>query len=264
MSQLAAVRVRLGKGDEMRFVSHLGFMRAFERTLRRARIPVAYSGGYHPHPRISFATALGVGMTSEAEYLDTELDASTPGGMTTRDLFEQLKEAAPPGMPIIAACAVRGNPALASRIEWASYRISGVADLRPELASAALELLSSDRAIAQVNTKSGQRPVDIRPMVRDIGWSGRGELECTLACGGRAHLRPQDFVAYLGSIEERHGAHLGDPKIPGQFCIHRTGLYFSDGEGGDLISPMSVECADLVTDLVMAMGWEPGELTRGS
>ena len=98
------VRVRLGKGDQIRFVSHLGFMRAFERTVRRARIPVAYSGGYHPHPRISFATALGVGMTSEAEYLDMELDGAASGSLSTQELFDRLQLAAPPGMPVIAVC----------------------------------------------------------------------------------------------------------------------------------------------------------------
>lgn len=255
-----AVRVRLGKGDEIRFVSHLGFMRAFERTVRRARIPVAYSGGYHPHPKISFATALGVGMTSEAEYLDMELNAANSGDLSTQDVFERLQLAAPPGMPMIAVCASEGKPALASRIEWASYRVDVHAGVRPELEDAVLEFLSSDSAIAEVNTKSGRRRADIRPMVREIRWSGSGALECTLACGGRAHLRPQDLIGHLDAMQGRMGAPVEGHELTGRSCIHRTGLYFTEREGGDLVSPMSVECKDLV----MAMGWEPGELTRGS
>jgi len=243
------VRVRIGKGDEIRFVSHLGFMRAFERAVRRARIPVAYSGGYHPHPRISFATALGVGMTSEAEYLDMELDEAALGHLSTRDVLERLRLAAPPGMPVIAVCAADGRPTLASRIEWASYRVGVHDDVRHKLKDAVLEFVSSDSAIAEVNTKSGQRRADIRPLVREICWSSGGALECTLACGGRAHLRPQDLIAHLHSMQGRDGGPVG------RFCIHRTGLYFTDREGGDLVSPMSVECRDLV----MA-----GELTRGS
>ena len=66
-------RLRLAKLESAVFVSHLGTMRAFERAVRRARLPVAYTEGYHPHPKYSFATALGVGMTSEAEYVDIEL-----------------------------------------------------------------------------------------------------------------------------------------------------------------------------------------------
>jgi len=238
----AVVRVRLGKGDEIRFVSHLGFMRAFERAVRRARIPVAYSGGYHPHPKISFATALGVGMTSEAEYLDMELelDGAASGCLSTQDMFERLQLAAPPGMPVIAVCAADGRPTLASRIEWASYRVGVHDDVGHELKDAVLEFLSSDSAIAEVNTKSGRRRVDIRPMVHEIRRLGSGALECTLACGGRAHLRPQDLIAHLHSMQGRDGGPVG------RFCIHRTGLYFTDREGGDLVSPMSVECRDLV------------------
>lgn len=255
MSRVAAVRVRLGKGEEIRFVSHLGFMRAFERTVRRARIPVAYSGGYHPHPRISFATALGVGMTSEAEYLDMELDTADLGDLSTHDVFERLQAAAPQGMPVMAVCAREGKPTLASRIEWASYRVDVHADVRPDLENAVMEFVSSDKAIAQVNTKSGQRMSDMRPMVREIRWSSSGALECTLACGGRAHLRPQDLMAHLDSMHRRNGAPAWGHESIGQPCIHRTGLFFTDREGGDLVSPMSVECKDLV----MA-----GELTRGS
>ena len=251
------VRVRLGKGNEIRFVSHLGFMRAFERTVRRARIPVAYSGGYHPHPKISFATALGVGMTSEAEYLDMELDAADSGDLCTQDVFERLQLAAPPGMPVMAVCTAHGRPTLASCVEWASYRVGVHDDVGHELKDAVLEFLSSDSAIAEVNTKSGRRRVDIRPMVHEIRRLGSGALECTLACGGRAHLRPQDLIAHLHSMQGRGlsvGSVQGYESI-GQLRIHRTGLYFTDREGGDLVSPMSVECRDLV----MA-----GELTRGS
>jgi len=240
------VRVRLGKGDEIRFVSHLGFMRAFERAVRRARIPVAYSGGYHPHPRISFATALGVGMTSEAEYLDMELDDTASSCLSTLDVVERLQPAAPPGMPVIAVCTADGRPTLASRIEWASYRVGVHDDIRHELKDAVLEFLSSDRAIAEVNTRSGQRRADIRPLAREIRWSGSGALECTLACGGRAHLRPQDLMAHLGSMQGPGGGPVQEYESIGRFRIHRTGLYFTDREGGDLVPPMSVECKDLV------------------
>jgi len=248
MSRADTVRVRIGKGDEIRFVSHLGFMRAFERAVRRARIPVAYSGGYHPHPKISFATALGVGMTSEAEYLDMELelDGAASGCLSTQDMFERLQLAAPPGMPVIAVCAADGRPTLASRIEWASYRVGVHDDIRHELKDAVLEFLSSDSAIAEVNSKSGQRRADIRPLVREICWSSGGALECTLACGGRAHLRPQDLMAHLHAMRGCGGEPGQEFEPIGRFCIHRTGLYFTDREGGDLVSPMSVECRDLV------------------
>ena len=245
MNGASIVRVRLGKGDEIRFVSHLGFMRAFERAVRRARIPVPHSEGYHPHPRIQFATALGVGMTSEAEYLDMELAPADSGDLCTHDVFERLRLAAPPGMPIIAVCALEGRPTLASRIEWASYRVDVHATARPELEDAGGGFSCPIMRLWR-STQEWPAPGDIRPMAREIRWSGSGALECTLACGGRAHLRPQDLMAHLDSMQGRRGEPEQRHGSIARSCIHRTGLYFTDRGGGDLVSPMSVECRDLV------------------
>ena len=66
--------LQYSKGEEARFLSHLDLMRAMERALRRARLPLAFSEGYNPHPRVAYASALAVGVTSEGEYLDLELE----------------------------------------------------------------------------------------------------------------------------------------------------------------------------------------------
>ncbi len=67
------IRIKFTKTGTMRFVGHLDFMRFFQKALRRAEIPLRYSEGYHPHPIISFALPLGIGLTSEGEYLDIEV-----------------------------------------------------------------------------------------------------------------------------------------------------------------------------------------------
>ena len=66
--------VKYTKGEKVKYISHLDFMRLVQRALRRAEIPVAYSKGFNPHPRLSFASALAVGTTSDGEYLDIILE----------------------------------------------------------------------------------------------------------------------------------------------------------------------------------------------
>lgn len=238
-------RVRLAKLEPVMFVSHLGIMRSFERAVRRADLPVAYSGGYHPHPKISFAIALGVGMTSEAEYVDIELlDDETPLGAA--QLLQRLNDALPPGLEAIAAARVEGQPALAASVAWASYRV----DVPKGVADAAARFMNLDHYVVEVTGKGGPRQVDIRPLVHSLkasGASGRGDgdgdgrynasVEFTVACGGRAHLRPGEVMSALGSL-------ASEPVRGDGVGVHRTGLFFDIY--GELVLPIEHECKDLV------------------
>ena len=67
------LRIKYGKTREGKFLSHLDLMRAWERAFRRGAIPLAFSQGFNPHPKISFGSALAVGITSSGEYMDVEL-----------------------------------------------------------------------------------------------------------------------------------------------------------------------------------------------
>lgn len=237
------LRVRIMKGEEARFVPHLGFMRAFERAMRRAEIPVAYSEGYHPLPRFSFATALGVGITSEAEYADIQLDPDGPQ-IGVGEALDALDAKMPPGLGVVAACSYWGKPSLASRVEYASYRTSAC----PALKDAASVFMGLATSPGTITTKSGQKEIDIRKLVREMSVSDGDALEFVCACGGRAHLRPENLLAHLSSIA---GA---DPNAR-RFRIHRTGLFFV--EDGELVSPMVYKCKDLV----IAKGRKPRELS---
>src|SRR5881398_685221 len=101
------LRVRYAKRGPLRFTSHRDFARAFERALRRAGVPMAYSAGFSPHPKISYAGAAPTGVASEVGYLEiglakvcgpsgvrAELDAALPPGLYVVEVFE----AEPPGL----------------------------------------------------------------------------------------------------------------------------------------------------------------------
>src|SRR6476661_4809197 len=103
---VARLRIRYAKRGRLRFVSHRDFARAFERSLRRAGIPMAYSAGFHPHPKISYVGAAPTGVASEAEYLEIALaEYRDPA-----ELAAALDAALPPGLDILQAVDVACCP----------------------------------------------------------------------------------------------------------------------------------------------------------
>jgi radical SAM-linked protein len=93
------IRIKYTKGEEIKFISHRDLMRVFQRAIRRAEIPIAYSQGFNPHMKISWGQALKVGKTSEEEYAELNID----GWIKPRELQERLNRTLPPGIEIRAA-----------------------------------------------------------------------------------------------------------------------------------------------------------------
>src|SRR5436305_8146340 len=109
------LRLRYAKRGPMRFTSHRDFARAFERALLRAGVPIAYSQGFTPHPKISYASAAPTGVASEAEYLEIGLrDRVDPA-----DLVKALDAALSPGLDVLDAVEATGG-SLADRIDAAA------------------------------------------------------------------------------------------------------------------------------------------------
>lgn len=164
------------KEAPVRFVSHLDVQRLFQRAFRRARLPMAYSQGFNPHPLVSFATALSVGMTSMGEYLDVILTED----MTPDDFITHVSPHLPEGVRIVEAFDLgSSNKSLTSAMRSASYE-ARVRFPRPvskvEVDKAVNELLSGEIVI-QKKTKGGIKPTDIRPMVIELCCTGTEENE---------------------------------------------------------------------------------------
>ena len=113
-------RLEITKGEPIRYISHLDFASLMQRAICRAHLPAAYSEGFNPHMKISFASALSVGITSDAEYMDLELkkDICQP------ELFDKLSKALPPGVRLLKARQIDMRAkALMSIVDEASYSI---------------------------------------------------------------------------------------------------------------------------------------------
>ena len=184
------LRVKYAKRGRARFTSHRDFGRAFERALRRAAVPMAYSSGFSPHPRISYPNASPTGAASEAEYLEIGLAAQCAPDRVR----DALDAALPPGLDVVEVAEVRPG-ALAEELTGSLWQV----DL-PGLSGATLqavgnEFLAQDVVLVERMTKNGMREFDARGAV--IGLEcGDGRLTMTLAHQVPL-VRPDDVLAGL-------------------------------------------------------------------
>lgn len=117
---MAKLRVKITKGEEVRYISHLDYAGAIERAIRRAKLPAAYSAGFNPHMKLAFASALGLGVTSEGEYMDVEFTAA----VDPAEAQIRLNGSLPSGIAVRQAGYVEDHsPALMAAVNLAEYRI---------------------------------------------------------------------------------------------------------------------------------------------
>ncbi|MGX2997251.1 TIGR03936 family radical SAM-associated protein [Streptomyces sp. JNUCC 64] len=157
------IRLRYTKRGRLRFTSHRDFQRAFERALRRAEVPMAYSAGFTPHPKVSYANAAPTGTGSEAEYLEIALtEARDPAALRAL-----LDESLPTGLDITDAVEAR-TPGLADRLTGSVWelRLDGV---EPEAAHRAAGLFTAAELVEVTRqTKNGPRTFDARAAVASL------------------------------------------------------------------------------------------------
>jgi radical SAM-linked protein len=154
------LRIRYAKRGRLRFTSHRDFQRALERAVRRAGLPVAYSAGFTPHPKISYAGAAPTGVASEAEYVEIGLTEERDPAAVQAALDASL----PPGLDVLDVV-VAAPGALADRLEASVWRIE-VPGLPVEVAQRAVDdFLARDEAIVERLTKDGRRRLDARAPV---------------------------------------------------------------------------------------------------
>lgn len=150
-------RLRYAKRGRLRFASHRDFQRAFERALRRAGVPMAYSAGFSPHPKISYANAAPTGTASEAEYLEIgvarECDAD--------DLRVAIDAALPSGLDIVDVVEARTSD-FAARLQASRWRIALPGLTAEQVAAPLHELLGRSECLVERLTKNGVRTFDVR------------------------------------------------------------------------------------------------------
>ncbi|MEU7481347.1 TIGR03936 family radical SAM-associated protein [Lentzea sp. NPDC042327] len=154
------LRLRYTKRGRLRFTSHRDIARTFERALRRAGVPMAYSQGFSPHPKVSWVGAAPTGVASEAEYVEVSVvEQVDPAALKLA-----LDAALPPGIDVVEVVQARGGN-LTERIDASEWRIELDGVDPAELAKAVELLLSAERVEVERLTKNGVKTVDVRPAV---------------------------------------------------------------------------------------------------
>ena len=231
------VRVRYAKRGRLRFTSHRDFSRAFERAVFRARIPMAYSSGFNPHPRISYAGAAPTGSASEAEFLELALAEV----VDPTQVQAQLDEALPDGLDVLEVVVSSGG-SLADRLEASTWRIT-LPDVTPDDAARAVAtLLEHDVVEVERMTKKGMRRFDVRAALVSLtvaapedGGNPVDGVTCAILEAvvrhGTPAVRPDDVLAGLRSI--------GGLSVPAAALQQRVaqGPLDESGTVGDPLSP---------------------------
>lgn len=194
------LRIRLSRGQEIKFISHLDIMRLWERALRRAEIPLAYSEGFSPHPRISLAVPLAVGVTSEAELMDVFVAKLVSPHWFTTAVNQQL----PPGIEILGVYQIAlSMPSLQSQVRYAEYRVEMETEKGPkEIESALSALLSVEHLPWHHHRDTGRRSYDLRALIDDLWLVDWRHPYCTigmrLRCDSGGSGRPEQVASALG------------------------------------------------------------------
>ncbi len=231
------IRLRYTKRGRLRFTSHRDFQRAFERALRRAEVPMAYSAGFTPHPKVSYANAAPTGTGSEAEYLEIALSEHRDPD-TLREL---LDESLPTGLDITEAVEARTS-GLADRLTASVWelRLEGV---RVEDAEKAVEaFLAADTVEVRRKTKNGVRTFDARGAVADLqagpSQPDRPGVEpCAILRLVVRHVtpavRPDDVLSGLHAVADLA------PPVPAAVTRLAQGLF--DEESGTVTDPLALD-----------------------
>jgi len=210
------LRITFSLADEVKYISHLDLMRLWERALRRAAIPMAYSQGFSPHPKISLAAPLAIGVTSEGEVMDILLQKRISPYFFIKVVSEQL----PSCIGILGVEQVSLTaPSLQSQVREAEYRVEVEADGGVDKVEAALRsFLAKEHIPWQHQRDTGVRRYDLRPLVHRLWLIGCEGSRCTLGMrlrtDSRGTGRPEQVVNALGFSQR-------------PISIHRTRLVFS-------------------------------------
>lgn len=195
----------------MRYTSTLDLHKTWERTMRRAKLPIVYSQGFNRRPRINLASALPLGMTSDCEVLDVQLNGATDVG----EIARSLDAAVPPGIKLIDVDKVLASmPSLQSRLCSAEYVITLVEDIE-HIEQRVNNLLDAEDI---PRTRRGKE-YNLRPLIEDLTFELRNDereqqLSVRLSAREGATGRPEELILALG----------GDPM---KARYHRTRLIFS-------------------------------------
>ena len=234
LSMSKLIRVKYKKEDEMIFISHLDLQRLLQRAFRRAKINLSYSEGFNPHPKMSYGNALALGVESQGEYVDIEIEDD----IEVKEFLERINEQLPDGIKFVKGQEIDPKtPSLSSIIVYGEYIFN--IDLDTPLSkefvkSRVLNFVKSEEIIVTKTNKKGRKvEVDIRPLIKNFDLVSLDDkkvtFESTIATGSKANLNINILIPQI--------LNMLDLEIdPREVSVLRRDLYAM--EDGQLVTPL--------------------------
>ena len=228
------MRVKYSKQGLMKFIGHLDMMRYFQKACRRAGIDVTYTEGMSPHMSMSFAFPLGVGMTSDSEYVDVDINTPLSGD----EIIERLNRSAPEGIRFLKAAQIGITKAekgmnLVARADYTLSFREG-AEWDDAWKEDFVSFLASDTISVMKKGKRTEKEINIRPLIYESDFTEDG-LMLGLCAGNENNIRPelvmQAFAEATGRTFE-----------PFMFRINRDEVYADTGDGAQHCFVPLIDC----------------------
>lgn len=224
------LRIKFRKYGAIRFIGHLDVMRFFQKAIRRARIDVAYTAGFSPHQVMTFAAPLGVGLTSNGEYMDIEVHSI----VSCQDVLERLNAASVPGIEIVSVKILpEGTGNAMASVAAAAYTVSFRENRRPKVdfAAALPDFLAQEQILITKETKRGTREVDLKQGIYSLEYMEEGDpsagtLVMLLDASSGGNIKPAQVVAAILS-------HSGETLQENALRIVREDVYTNMGAEGE-------------------------------
>lgn len=220
------IRIKFRKTGIMKFIGHLDVMRYFQKAIRRADVEICYSGGFSPHQIMSFAAPLGVGITSNGEYVDIEVHSTG----TTAEMLERLNAVMAEGFEIAEYKLLPDTAANAmSSVAAADYTLTFRPGYEPEEESAEewfkklTAFFDQPQVMVLKKTKKGEKEMNLKPLIYDLGViagndAAQSQLFMKISTGSASNIKPELLLdAYYEA--------LGKERSPFAFMVQREEVY---------------------------------------
>lgn len=220
------IRIKFRKTGIMKFIGHLDVMRYFQKAIRRADVEICYSGGFSPHQIMSFAAPLGVGITSNGEYVDIEVHSTG----TTAEMLERLNAVMAEGFEIAEYKLLPDTAANAmSSVAATDYTLTFRPGYEPEEESAEewfkklTAFFDQPQVMVLKKTKKGEKEMDLKPLIYDLGViagndAAQSQLFMKISTGSASNIKPELLLdAYYEA--------LGKERSPFAFMVQREEVY---------------------------------------
>lgn len=187
---MAKYIIKYGRDDRVKFISHLDFVRCFHRAVRRSPLNFEFSNGFNPHPIMTIAQPLPVGVTSESEYMKVGLVTEMP----PNKILKELNIAMPSGFKIYTVKKLKAKEFDLTKIDRAEY----IVEIECNKPADVNAMLLQDKLIVPKKTKSGIKDSDIRPHIfslENIQYCDEIQtVRMIISCGSNYNLKPQTVV----------------------------------------------------------------------